>query len=101
MNFPDVNELYKVVFTEYPEIVSVKQMQSMLGISRHESYALINNGMIPGIKIGNAYRIIKFNILKFMVEEPSKSFKPTIIKEYKKARRDRDNIYSLTGKETP
>lgn len=37
MNFPDVNELYKVVFTEYPEIVSVKQMQSMLGISRHES----------------------------------------------------------------
>ncbi len=32
---------YKCLFSEYPEIVNVKQLQKMLGISRHVVYELI------------------------------------------------------------
>ena len=38
---------------------NVAQVQAMLGISRHLAYALIGDGDIPGMKIGNAYRVPK------------------------------------------
>ena len=53
------------MFTEYPDIVNVAQVQSMLSISRHLAYSLIGDGYIPGIKIGNAYRIPKINVINY------------------------------------
>ena len=47
------------MFTDYPDIVNAAQVQAMLGISRHLAYALIGDGDIPGMKIGNAYRVPK------------------------------------------
>ena len=35
------NEMYSVMFSEYPDIVDIVQMQKMLGISRHLAYELI------------------------------------------------------------
>ena len=37
----------------------------MLKISRHLAYALIGDGSIPGMKIGNAYRIPKINVIRY------------------------------------
>ena len=53
----EIQTLYEVMFTDYPDIVNVAQVQAMLGISRHLAYALIGDGDIPGMKIGNAYRV--------------------------------------------
>ena len=39
--------------------------QRMLNISRHLAYSLINDGYIPGIKIGNAYRVPKVNVINY------------------------------------
>ena len=55
----EIQTLYEVMFTDYPDIVNVAQVQAMLGISRHLAYALIGDGDIPGMKIGNAYRVPK------------------------------------------
>lgn len=63
------SELYKLMFPEYPDIVDVKQLQTMLGISRHLAYDLIADGYIHGIKIGNAYKIPKVNVIKYVLEE--------------------------------
>ena len=41
------------------------QVQAMLGISRHLAYALIGDGDIPGMKIGNAYRVPKINVIRY------------------------------------
>ena len=57
----EIQTLYEVMFTDYPDIVNVAQVQAMLGISRHLAYALIGDGDIPGMKIGNAYRVPKIN----------------------------------------
>ena len=64
----ELNELAKICFTEYPEVVSVSQMQTMLGISRHAAYDLVSSGQIPAIKIGNSLRIMKLNIISFMTK---------------------------------
>lgn len=65
MTKAEIHALYEVMFTEYPDIVNVAQVQSMLGVSRHLAYQLIGNGYIPGIKIGNAYRVPKINVINY------------------------------------
>ena len=61
----ELAELYKVMFPEYPDIVTVPQIQKMLGVSRHMVYDLIGDGWIPALKIGNAYRIPKINVINY------------------------------------
>ena len=51
----ELKELYKMMFPEYPDIVTVTQLRQMLGISRQLAYDLINDGYIQGVKIGNAF----------------------------------------------
>ena len=69
MNKTELKELYKLMFSNYPDIVTVPQLQSMLGISRHLAYDLINDGYIPGIKIGKAYKIPKINIINYVLNQ--------------------------------
>jgi excisionase family DNA binding protein len=65
MTKTEIQAMYEVMFTDYPDIVNVAQVQSMLGISRHLAYSLIGDGYIPGMKIGNAYRIPKINVIRY------------------------------------
>lgn len=58
-----------IMFTEYPDVVTVAQIQKMLGISRHQAYELINDGSIPGIKVGNAYKVAKVNVINFVLSQ--------------------------------
>ena len=71
MTKTELGELYKIMFSDYPEIVSVAQMQTMLGISRHAAYDLVRDGSIPAVKIGTSFRILKLNIIKYMADNPA------------------------------
>ena len=51
MTKTELQTMYEVMFTDYPDIVNVAQVQSMLKISRHLAYELIGDGYIPGMKI--------------------------------------------------
>lgn len=65
----ELRELYKMMFPDYPDIVTVAQLHKMLGINRHLAYDLINDGYISGMKIGNAFKIPKVNIINYVMEE--------------------------------
>lgn len=71
MTKTELSELYRIMFADYPEIVSVAQMQTMLGISRHAAYNLVRDGSIPAVKIGTSFRILKLNIIKYMADNPA------------------------------
>lgn len=73
MRKTELKELYKMMFPEYPDIVTVAQLQQMLGVSRHLAYDLINNGYISGVKIGNAFKIPKVNVINYVMEEGVKN----------------------------
>lgn len=62
-----LKEIYKLMFPEYPDIVYVRQLQKMLGVSRHLAYDLINDGEIKGVKIGNSYKIPKVNVIDYVL----------------------------------
>ena len=40
----ELRELYQMMFPEYPDIVTVKELREMLGISRKLAYKLIDYG---------------------------------------------------------
>ena len=69
MRKAELKELYQMMFPEYPDIVNVAQLQKMLGISRHLAYKLINDGYIPGIKLGNSFKVPKVNVINYVLSE--------------------------------
>ena len=69
---PTKNEIYNLNRSDR-ENVTVAQLQQMLGVSRHLAYDLINNGYISGVKIGNAFKIPKVNVINYVMEEGVKN----------------------------
>ena len=63
MECKEIREMYKLMFAEYPDIVTVKDLQAMLGISRHAAYDLLGEGEISCIRLANAYKIPKINVI--------------------------------------
>lgn len=45
------------MFSDYPDVVSISELQSMLRISRNTAYELVRSGKIRSVKIGRTYRI--------------------------------------------
>ena len=54
------------MFKQYPDVVSVSQLQEMLSIGRNSAYKLIKTGEIQSIRIGRTHRIPKSNIARYM-----------------------------------
>ena len=54
------------IFTEYPDIVRIEDLQSMLQIGRNSVYTLLKQGMIKSIKIGKKYIIPKQSVIDFV-----------------------------------
>ena len=70
MKKSELKELYQMMFPEYPDIVTVRQLREMLGISRQLAYDLINDGELQqAIKIGNSFKIPKVSVIDFVTEE--------------------------------
>lgn len=55
------------MFADYPDIVDARQLQEMLGISRHAVYDLLKAGRIRGLKLSNAYKIPKINVIRYVL----------------------------------
>lgn len=73
MKKSELRDLYSMMFSEYPDIVNITQLQSMLCISRHLAYELITDGYIKALKIGNAFRIPKVNVIEYVMEQSDPS----------------------------
>ena len=54
--------------TDYPDVVSVKQMCIMLGgISMKTAYKLLGNGEIHHLKIGKSFKIPKICVIEYLL----------------------------------
>ena len=65
----ELKELYKVMFTGYPDVVDVPQLWEMLGGTTIKSvYKLLREGKITAYRIGKGYRIPKLSIIKYLID---------------------------------
>lgn len=65
----ELKELYQMMFPDYPDIVTVKQLCEMLGVSRALAYKLISDGEIQAVKIGTSLKIPKVSVINYVTEE--------------------------------
>ncbi|WP_371744073.1 helix-turn-helix domain-containing protein [Intestinimonas sp. MSJ-38] len=73
MKKEELQERYSMLFSQYPDIINISQLQKMLGISRHLAYDLINQGRLTGIKIGNAFKVPKISVIRYIMEQEANS----------------------------
>ena len=68
MNNNKKETLYKYMFPEYPDVVSINQLRKMLGISRHLAYDLVTTQKIYSLRIGNSFKIPKVCVVDYIIE---------------------------------
>ena len=68
INRMQVHDLYKVMFTEYPDVVNTDQLCEMLGGAAIKSvYRLLREGKIKAFRIGKGYKIPKVSIIEYLI----------------------------------
>lgn len=65
------------IFANYPDVVSVDDVQAMLHIGRNAAYSLLQSGAITTIRVGKKYIIPKASVIDFL--GLNKAAKPDII----------------------
>ena len=60
-------DIYKEIFSEYPDVVNIEQMCQMLGgICSKSAYKLLEENRIKHFTIGRKYLIPKIHIMSFL-----------------------------------
>lgn len=54
------------MFKSYPDVVTIQELQKMLQIGRNTAYKLLKNNEISYKKIGNNYKISKYDVIKYI-----------------------------------
>ena len=54
------------VFEEFPDVVTVPELQEMIGICRTKAYELISSGAIMSFRVGRSIRIPKKFIIEYL-----------------------------------
>ena len=62
------------IFAEYPDVVSAKELQTMLHIGRNTAYSLLKSGAVSNIRIGKKYIIPKASVEEFLRRDHWSSF---------------------------
>lgn len=57
---------YNVRLKDFPDILDVKQLSEVLGISTKTGYKLLSEGKIAALKVGRTYRIPKIHVLTYL-----------------------------------
>ena len=60
-------DAYRLMLTEYPDVLSFEQMCQVLKISTKTGYKLLRENKVKYLKTGRAYRIPKAHILTYLM----------------------------------
>ena len=66
----DLQKYAEMVFAmlqKYPFAMTVEQVQEVLNIKEKQAYKKIHSGELPSMWIGNSYRILKPELIKYIV----------------------------------
>lgn len=66
-NFDNQVSAQFALFATYPDVLSVKQLQSALQIGRNKAYDLIKNNCLKYFKVGNEIRIPKQFLVDYVI----------------------------------
>ena len=76
------------IFANYPDVVSVEDIQTMLHVGRNTAYGLLQSGAISTVRVGKKYIIPKASVIAFLALKPGE--KADIMNVSGKARASRE-----------
>lgn len=59
-------EAYSLMLKNYPDIMNIDDMCTVLNVSTKTGYKLLKEGKISAMKVGRTYRIPKIHVLTYM-----------------------------------
>ena len=62
----NIQELYNNIFKDHPDVLNVKQVSELLGVSTKTVYRLLKTEALASLKVGREFRIPKMNVLKYL-----------------------------------
>ena len=62
MSTANNNELFK----EYPDVITIVDLQAMLHIGRNAAYKLLQDGTIKTLRVGKKYIVPKQSVVNFI-----------------------------------
>lgn len=65
----NIKENYQIMFTSYPDLLTIVQLKEMLGIGITLAYRLVRDNTIKALKIGREYKIPKANVISYLISE--------------------------------
>ena len=66
---PDITaRAYKTLFREYPDVVSIKDVASMLNIGIKKAYSLVNDGTLKSIPCGKTIKVAKITVINYVLQ---------------------------------
>ena len=54
------------ILTNYPPVLSVKQVAEILAVSQNTAYAIVRSKQIHSIRVGRSYRIPLDAVIKYL-----------------------------------
>jgi excisionase family DNA binding protein len=57
---------YSTIFQNYPDVLDVKHVTELLGVSSKTVYRLLNEGTLDSLKVGRAFKIPKLYLLQYI-----------------------------------
>lgn len=60
------------MLSQYDAVLTVTELQEILGIGRNTAYSLLRSGTVPSIKVGKKYRIPKDAVLHYLARWKTK-----------------------------
>ena len=65
----NIKENYQIMFTSYPDLLTIVQLKEMLGIGITLAYRLVRDNTIKALKIGREYKIPKANVISYLIND--------------------------------
>ena len=59
----------RVMFRNYQDVLSIKELCQALRIGRNTAYKLIGEGAIKSIRVGNVHKITKKSLIEYIKKE--------------------------------
>ncbi|MDD3023603.1 MAG: DNA-binding protein [Syntrophomonadaceae bacterium] len=73
-NCISVEQGYKLMFCDYPDVVDVDAMRVMLGgIGKRMAYRLLRDGTIESVRMGRIYKVPKISIITYLCKSKVES----------------------------
>lgn len=60
---------YRAMFRHYPDALTPRQVQEMLGIGQRTAYNLLRQGKIQSVRMGRLYRVPKAAVIDYLYSE--------------------------------